>query len=356
MGLLYSGMKVFHYKEKLDSLAADRRDILPPVHIRIKPTNVCGHNCRYCAYRVDNLQLGRDMNERDFIPKEKMLEIIDDVIDMGVKAVTFSGGGDPFFYPHLLDVARRLAESPVKFASLTNGARLSGEVADVFARSATWLRVSIDGWDDDSYARYRGVRHGEFSRVMKNMEEFKARGGGCYLGVSLIVDRENAPHVYDFLRRLKDTGADSVKISPCIVDNEGAKNNAYHRPVFDIVKEQTARAMAELTEPGFEIYDSYHELDDKFLKDYTWCPYLQILPVIGADCNVYPCQDKAYNLEEGLVGSIKERRFKDFWFDGKEKFFKVNPSRVCNHHCVANAKNKMVLEYLGVDAGHLGFV
>ena len=36
------------------------------------------------------------MVARDFIPKAKMMEIIDDLVDMGVKAVTFSGGGDPF--------------------------------------------------------------------------------------------------------------------------------------------------------------------------------------------------------------------------------------------------------------------
>src|SRR3989337_2751990 len=103
MGLLYTKMKIFYYKDKIDSLSKDDNRILPPVHIRIKPTNVCGHNCRYCAYRVDNLQLGKDMNERDYIPKTKMMEIIDDVVGMGVKAVTFSGGGDPFYYPYLLD-------------------------------------------------------------------------------------------------------------------------------------------------------------------------------------------------------------------------------------------------------------
>ena len=83
---------------------------------------------------------------------------------------------------------------------------------------------------------------------------------------------------------------------------------------------------------------------------------MQILPIIGADLKVYPCQDKAYNLDEGLIGSIKNQRFKDFWFSDKNKFYMINPSRVCNHHCVANEKNKMILEYLAADAKHLEFV
>jgi 2-iminoacetate synthase ThiH len=75
-------MKVFHFKEKVDSLPRDVDRILPPLHIRIKPTNVCNHNCGYCAYRVDNLQLGKDMVTKNQIPREKMLEIIDDIVEM----------------------------------------------------------------------------------------------------------------------------------------------------------------------------------------------------------------------------------------------------------------------------------
>lgn len=356
MGLLYTKMKVFNFKEKLDSLPRETEELLSPIHIRIKPTNACAHNCRYCAYRVDNLQLGRDMNLRDRIPKEKMMEIVDDMEEMGVKSVTFSGGGDPFYYPYLLETVKRLLSTKIKFASLTNGARLSGEVAEIFAFHATWLRVSIDGWDDQSYSSYRKVQVGEFTKVMKNMESFKKLGGPCYLGVSVIVDQQNAGHLHEFIGRLREIGVDSVKISPCIVSNDGRENNAYHQPVFSLVKENAQRAMADFSDDRFEIFDSYHALDDKFKKSYTWCPYLQILPVIGADLNIYPCQDKAYNLEEGLVGSIRDQRFKDFWFSDKSNFFKINPSVVCNHHCVANEKNKMILEYLNADRKHLEFV
>jgi len=356
MGLLYTKMKMFHFKDKIDLLPESTGETISPIHIRIKPTNVCAHNCWYCAYKVDNLQLGKDMNKRDHIPKEKMLEIIDDIVDMDVKAVTFSGGGDPFYYPYLLETVKKLSNSTVKFAALTNGSKLNGEVAEIFADKATWLRISIDGWDDASYASYRGVPEGEFTKVMNNLNSFKKLGDKCFLGISLVVDKKNAPHIYSFIGRLKDVGVDSVKVSPCIVSNDGAENNKYHQPLFDSVKEQVSNAVRDFSDSRFEIFEAYHELDEKFEKEYTWCPYLQILPVIGADLNIYPCQDKAYNLTEGLIGSIKDCKFKDFWLSNKEKFFKINPSRVCNHHCVANSKNMFLLDYLNVDKEHIGFV
>ena len=78
--------------------------------------------------------------------------------------------------------------------------------------------------------------------------------------------------------------------------------------------------------------------------------------IIGADLNIYPCRDKAYNIDEALLGSLKQISFKEWWQNNKESFFKVNPSKVCNHHCVAHEHNKMILEYLGADEEHLGFV
>lgn len=353
---LYTKMKVFHYKDKLDSLPASTGVVLPPLHIRIKPTNVCNHRCHYCAYRTDHLQLGADMDPRDVIPRDKMMEIVDDLAAMKVQAVTFSGGGEPFCYPYLGETVQRLAATGIRFAALTNGARVEGGVAEVFAHHGTWLRVSMDGWDDESYSRYRGVPEGEFTKVLRNLRQFKAFRGTCFLGVSLIVDQQNAEHIYDFLSAMKDIGIDSAKISPCIIDNDGAINNQYHRSIFKKAKEQIAYAQQKLADDRFEIFDAYHELDDKFGKDYTWCPYLQILPVIGADLRVYSCQDKAYNLSEGQLGSIQHIRFRDFWHQGKEKFFRINPSVHCNHHCVANHKNRLVWEYLYADPEHCAFV
>ncbi len=356
MGNLYTKMKIFHFKEKVDSLPLRVPAILPPIHIRIKPTNVCGHNCRYCAYRKDNLQLGKDMVARDFIPREKMLEIADDIVAMGVKAVTFSGGGDPFCYPFLLDTVKRLDEGDVKFAALTNGSRLNGELAEFFADRARWIRISMDGWNAASYSEYRGVGADEFAKVTGNIRDFKKIGSKCYMGVSIIADKINAAHIHELIKMLHGIGVDSVKVSPCIVSDSGVENNEYHAPVAEMIKTGIASAKREFQSDAFEIFDSYHKQLEAFNKSYTWCPYQQILPVIGADLNVYPCQDKAYNLESGLLGSLKHQRFKDFWFSDKNVFFKINPSRDCNHHCISHERNKLILEYLDADTGHLEFV
>jgi MoaA/NifB/PqqE/SkfB family radical SAM enzyme len=355
MGLLYSRMKIFHFKDKLDSLPRESAAILPPINIRIKPTNACNHSCWYCAYRVDNLQLGQDIDLKDLIPREKMLELVDDFAEMGVRAVTFSGGGEPFCYPYLLETVEKLAENRIRFASLTNGSLLGGPLAEMFSRHATWLRVSMDGWDDASYSASRGCPAGEFTRILRNMEQFKKRGGPCNLGVNIVVDNRNCQHIYELISRLQDAGVDSVKVSPCVVSDSGPENNAYHQPIAATVKEQLARAMAEAG-AGFEVFDSFSPELQSFAKGYQWCPYLQITPVIGADQNLYACPDKAYSRQDGLLGSLRDSRFKDLWFADKGRFFGIDPSKVCCHHCLADSRNRQILEYLEADPDHLDFV
>lgn len=351
---VYSALKPFAYPDRLGALRQD--GWAAPVHVRIKPTNVCNHACWFCAYRNDGVSLGSGMTVRDRLPRGKMLEIADDLIEMGVEAVTFSGGGEPLIYPYLVEAIERLAEGGIRIGALTNGARLKGKVADALAAHASWLRVSIDGWDGASYARYRGVKEDAFAQVMANLAAFAARGSKCVLGASIIVDRDNAAHIHDLTARLKACGVSHAKISPCITSDDGAQTNAYHAAVRDTARAEIARARA-LDGDGFQVVDHYHEAAVETAKPYDRCPFARLLTVIGADAKVYLCQDKAYT-ESGRLGSIAERRFAEFWAapETRARVRALDPSATCRHHCVADAKNRLLLDYLALDRGHMAFV
>jgi len=356
MALKYSRLKIFHFPEKLNSLSKENSSIQAPLQIRIKPTNVCTHGCWYCAYKAENLQLGKDMIVKDHIPREKMLEIVDDIIEMGVKSVTFSGGGDPFHYKYLRETIEKLSTSDVKFASLTHGARLEGDVARIFKKHGSWIRISIDGWDKKSYSEYRNVSEKEFTRVIQNIQNFKKLEGDCVLGIVIVIDQKNAPYIYDMVELFQSLGVQNIKLSPCIVSNNSNETNSYHLPIYDDVRRTIKKIKNDFENEEFEVFDAYHKIDDRYDKDYEWCPYLQICPVIAADQNIYTCHDKAYNLDNGILGSLKEQRLKEFWFSDKNNFFKTNPKVDCSHHCAVNRANEMITEFLDIDKEHLDFV
>lgn len=225
-------------------------------------------------------------------------------------------------------------------ATLTNGANFRGSMAEAFARYGEWVRVSQDA----------------FTRLLENVRAFAACGSACVLGVSLIVDARNCGHVADICRMMKDAGGNHVKVSGAIVANDVQENNLYHRRIHDVVARQMTEARA-LSDDKFTMVDHYHELEERFEKSYDWCPSLQYLTVIGADCRVYTCQDKAYT-GSGRLGSLEGRRFRDFWFSEENRagLRLLDPSRVCRHHCVAHQKNLLLHEILSIDAGHGCFV
>jgi wyosine [tRNA(Phe)-imidazoG37] synthetase (radical SAM superfamily) len=336
--------------------ALSNRQVAIPVHVRVKPTNVCNHNCWYCAYRTDDLALGGEMVEKDSIPEQRMLALAREFVEIGVKAVTFSGGGEPLLYKPLPDVIEILAAGGVRVAALSNGSNLKGRVADVFAQHGTWIRISLEAWDNESYTKSRGAKPNDFSRLLDNMREFSSRDTKCVLGVSLIVGQDNAQHVAEICALMKGCGANHVKVSGAVVSNDAAGNNAYHLPIKDEVARQITQAM-QLGDSRFSVINHYHELERRFDKVYTWCPFLQFLTVVGADQYVYTCQDKAYT-DTGRMGSIAERSFKDFWFsvENQRFLYEFNPSVSCAHHCVSHTKNLAMHDYLSLDKEHSYFV
>lgn len=354
MGRLYSNLKLFRHTNQLEALMEGRPTA--PTHVRIKPINRCNHRCWYCAYREDALSLGEEMNLGDRLPTQKMFEIVDDVVAMGVKAVTFSGGGEPLLYKELPEAIKRLRQGGVRVAALTNGSNLRGGMADAFARYATWVRVSLDAWDDASYAAARGLSDGAFTQLLDNMAGFIARGSSCVLGVSLIVGEANHQHVAKICGLLTEVGVNHVKVSGAVVSNDRAENNAYHRRFADVVTRQIAAARAA-GEGRTNIIDHYHETNETFERGYHSCPFARFLTVIGADGNVYFCQDKAYT-SSGRLGSIAGRRFQDFWFDAEtqKRLRDLDPAVSCRHHCVAHGKNLALHEILDADPEHGTFV
>lgn len=351
---VYSNLKALAFPDRLQALR--ERRLAAPVNVRIKPINHCNHDCWYCAYRVGNLQLGQDIDLKDQIPRDKMMEIVEDLLAMGVRAVTFSGGGEPLLYKPLAECIERLAAGGIRIGALTNGSALKGRVAEAFAEHGTWVRVSIDGWDGPSYAEARRVPEDAFDKLLANLTAFAARDSRCTLGASIIIGERNHAHLYELCRKLKECGLKQIKLAGVITSNDGAENNTYHLRFHDRVEEEIARAET-LNGDGFRVVNHYHLVAERFQRRYHFCPTIQFTPVIGADCMVYTCQDKAYT-KGGTLGSIRERSFREFWFsaENRARAFAVDPAVDCPHNCASHEKNVLVADFLATDEDHLMFV
>ncbi|GFI30290.1 antilisterial bacteriocin subtilosin biosynthesis protein AlbA [Lachnospiraceae bacterium] len=350
----YSNLKIFAHAQALNEVGEGKR--ISPIYIRMKPTNYCNHKCYYCSYADSALGLRDSVNKQDQIPWEKMQEIISDISDMGVKAVTFSGGGEPLVYPYIVEAMQRILDADIDLSIITNGQLLKGERAEVLAK-AKWVRISFDSANAETYAKVRQLPLEAFDEVCGNIRQFaRIKNHNCELGVNFVINHENADQVYEMAKLMKSLGANHIKYTARVTKDLFA----YHEPFKENAIKQVHQAKEELEEQGFRVINKYESDFDSVLvfhRCYEKCYVNRIFTVIAADSKVYFCHDKAY-VSEGAVGDLKARSFKELWFsdDVMQRYEEFNAQKECNHHCVYDDRNELLNTYYSLDKNHINFI
>jgi MoaA/NifB/PqqE/SkfB family radical SAM enzyme len=354
----YSDLKIVGFPEKLESFREGR--ITAPVYVRVKPINRCNHDCFFCVYAQSNRkeipnteqgldhvvsQMHEDMNEADVMPTAKMLEVLDDFRDMGVRAITFSGGGEPLMHKDIVMFMQRTLEYGIDLSIITNGQLLRGDRATMLAH-AKWVRVSVDYTTAEQMALSRRVPLRMFDDIIDNLRNFAAiKDAGCDLAVNYIIHRENYKGLVPFTRLLKEAGVNNVRFSPMWIPDF----MQYHEPIKDEVNSQLREAQS-LVDDDFSVNSTFDLNSNAHSPEraYTRCYFMQTVPVVGADQKVYACHNKAYD-HTGCIGSIADKRFKELWFSAEAKLFfeTLNPKCSCCHQCANDSKNKHIMNLLG---------
>ena len=353
----YSSLKIFHHKAALDAI--EKGDRKASFYIRLKPTNLCNHHCAYCTYGSGNTEQKTEnrnaINHQDSIPWEKMQEIIQDMGDMGVKAVTFSGGGEPLTYSHILDAVQLMKQNHIELSLISNGQLLQGEIAEVFY-SAKWVRISFDSPVEAEYMKLRNVSARAFQTVVENIRSFaQHKDKDCVLGVNFVISKANAAHVYEAAKFLRDLGVDNVKFA-AVLDNQPH----YHEKIKDSVIKQIHQAQSELNSDRFRIINNYENdwMDKNFtVQSFPTCYTCRLVTVIAADQRVYYCHTRAYD-SKAILGDLHHQSFKDMWFSDEttRKLADLKPQEDCKNFCVYEERNQLIQAYFDVDLRHVNFI
>ncbi len=348
----YSSMKVFYHTEKIEALKNHERTA--PVYVRIKPTNICNQKCYYCVYADDNVFYNRKVDRRESIPWDKMQEIIRDITGMGVKAVTFSGGGEPLCYHSIIPALEMVKNSGMDYSMITNGQELYGEKSDLLT-DAKWVRISMDAAKAETYKKIRHVD--TYGIVLDNIKEFaRKKKDSCTLGINFVVTQDNYMDIYAFCQKMKDAGVNNIKFSPLMVKD----TLGYHKDIKKEAEKQLGQAKYSLQSESFAVVDKYSGdmlLEQGFEKQYCTCYMKELFTVIAADQKVYFCHQKAYR-PDGLVGDISGRSFKELWFsDETTKLFKgMDAKKECNFRCAFEERNILLGQLFNLDTGHVNFI
>ncbi len=98
---IYPMMKMFSHERTLRFLHGES---IFPINVEFSPSGTCPAHCRKCYYRVDDGKLpGMDgkMFDADRFPS-----LAEEMVACGVKAITWTGGGDPPAHPKFAQMVR----------------------------------------------------------------------------------------------------------------------------------------------------------------------------------------------------------------------------------------------------------
>jgi MoaA/NifB/PqqE/SkfB family radical SAM enzyme len=277
-----------------------------PVMVDIHPTLACQNECYYCISAVEHIT----GIAHDNFSRAKKLEwpvlkqAIMDMIDMDVRSVQLTGGGEPTTYPEFQQLLKELI--PLKVGLITNGI-LVGEYAKEIVEACDWVRISLDAVGEEMYKQIKGTAH--YHEVIDSITKLvEARGTEKTprIGVAYILTPESTYGMKEVVMELEHSGIDYLQFKDVVM--RGLK--------FTTRYEQTIhKAIDSVSGLGLKVlYTSHGTYDDDgaMPKDIPQCNATDYVAVVGADGDVYGCCHLEYQ-PQASYGSIYKEPFQQIW-------------------------------------------
>ena len=169
-----------------------------PVTADIFLTDYCNNACPYCNY-------GRYVERKgEYMPYERFIEYADRMWnDLGVEGFILTGGGEPTLNPDFDKITTFLERAEVPYGINTN--------FNIYKDcEPTFLKVSLDGYDRDSYKRRRGVD--AFAETIENIKRFRKEHVATNLGIQMMAT--NLKDVEQFYFKNRELDFDYMVFRP----------------------------------------------------------------------------------------------------------------------------------------------
>lgn len=201
--------------ERLDAIAAGTPSPAPIV-VELDPTSFCDLACPEC--------ISKPLLQKERFTSERLLQLCNELVSAGVRAVILIGGGEPLMHPAIDSVIERLTDGRIAVGLTTNGTQIARHI-DIIATRVAWTRVSVDAATPSTYQAIRPHRSGRdlFDDVIDAMRRLAGLKHGD-LGYSFLlvtrraadgsVQESNLDDLVPAAMLARDIGCDFFEVKP----------------------------------------------------------------------------------------------------------------------------------------------
>ena len=315
-----------------------------PIYVEISPVGFCNHRCTFCA--VDYVGYVPNILNTDVLKTH-----IKEMAECGIRSIMFAGEGEPLLHKDLSTIINYTKEVGIDVGITTNGVLLTEDFLDSCLRSITWIKVSLNAGDKETYSKIHQTKPEDFNKVWNNLAvACVKRDFGEFnttIGIQLVLLPENIAGVETAVLDAKHCGLDYLVIKPY---SQHLKSITH---LYEGIKYGDATNMAlELAkhnDKDFEVVTRYISMQnhDSEERGYSTCystPFLWAYIMSTGD--VYGCS--AYLLDPQFrYGNIREAGFKTVWTgNARAKSINFMENSLDISKCRKNCRMNKINRYL----------
>jgi len=317
-----------------------------PVLVEIDPSNACNHGCFFCISSYIHLPESKDLEtfDRSIMKRDMLLSVCQDLIDMDVRAINWTGGGEPTLNRHTKEAIEFVGKnSDIKMGMFTNGTLLDRwDMFDTLVDHMTWVRFSIDAGGEELYNSIRRARQNDdWNKMNSNLKKLiqvnNSKGRPLDLGVGFVITPDTYEGILGFAEYFADFDLDYCQFKPEVVNRE--REGGIQRDI-DFWNEKIEPLIAKAKDilgdkfqiNGYKLEDLEND-PELYGRRYKKCLGSQIQPLVGADGHVYVCTNHR-GYKQYSYGSLEDRSFKEIWNDIENRRKVMH--QIDNVECFAN--------------------
>lgn len=306
-----TGNKIMRQGELLSSW---NKGIPKPQSLQVALTEICNLKCVFCSVANRTHKYVWDY--------DKLLQATKNFIDLGIKTIEISGGGEPTLYPHINEYIMFLKKHNIQIGLITNGININSTISKHLLNDISWIRISANVLD--------------YKDKIDIPEDYTGTLGFSYCWTEGISSVEQLRKIQDIA---KSNNVKYIRLVPnCLATTEEQIVN----------NERLSKLAATIGEPLFfqaKVFDT---------PDNCYWGYMK--PFLYPDEYIYPCSSSILNdaADKQFNPIYRWYHYEDTKKIYSEKIKSAINTKNCNH-CVFTEQNKM-MEYALNPQTHENFI
>ncbi|HLD11200.1 MAG TPA: radical SAM protein [Candidatus Nanoarchaeia archaeon] len=317
----WNGIKLFRHSDRIKTFLEG--GIPDPVSIELHPTNRCNYDCIWCEPRILNkFDKTLEMNEED------LSKIIRELKEFNLKALLYSGGGEPLLNPATLPSMKLANSLGISVGLFTNGALIDDATAKDLVQICTFIRITFDAGNREMHSQVH--RCNSYDRVIDNCKTLvkykKEFGSKVTLGGGYVISPESYMGAKDAIDLFDEFGFDYIQFRPARYEKLAVGDYILQEVRELVESESKNRRISVLFVPHFGT--NYYGAEK---RSYNKCYIYNFQGIIIPDGNLYTCYGCVHKNCYPL-GNVKKEGFKNVWMNKKLDLDPIKDCTECRFH------------------------